>query len=69
MPCCIAPKVSGSTIAEAMAMGKLVVATDYGGSADFLDAQCGFPGAATGYTRSTTIYGHYTRDGGILGGN
>jgi glycosyltransferase involved in cell wall biosynthesis len=33
----------GLTIAEAMAMGKIVVATDYGGSRDFLDGTCGFP--------------------------
>ena len=33
----------GLTIAEAMAMGKIVVATDYGGSRDFLDAGCAFP--------------------------
>ncbi len=33
----------GLTIAEAMARGKLVVATDYGGNRDFLDASCGFP--------------------------
>ena len=33
----------GLTIAEAMAMGKTVVATDYGGSGDFLSADCGFP--------------------------
>ncbi|WP_442755016.1 rhamnan synthesis F family protein [Methylocystis sp. JAN1] len=36
----------GLTIAEAMAMGKVVVATDFGGSRDFLDANCGFPVAA-----------------------
>jgi glycosyltransferase involved in cell wall biosynthesis len=33
----------GLTIAEAMGLGKLVVATDYGGSRDFLDGSCGFP--------------------------
>ncbi len=33
----------GLTIAEAMARGKVVVATDYGGSRDFLDDSCGFP--------------------------
>jgi glycosyltransferase involved in cell wall biosynthesis len=33
----------GLTIAEAMALGKIVVATDYGGSKDYLDATCGFP--------------------------
>jgi tetratricopeptide (TPR) repeat protein len=33
----------GLTIAEAMAMGKIVVATHYGGSVDFLDETTGFP--------------------------
>jgi glycosyltransferase involved in cell wall biosynthesis len=33
----------GMTIAEAMAAGKEVVATDYGGSRDFLDETCGYP--------------------------
>ena len=33
----------GLTIAEAMARGKLVVATDFGGSRDFLDKSCGYP--------------------------
>ncbi len=33
----------GLTIAEAMAMGKPVVASDFGGSTDFLDESCGFP--------------------------
>jgi glycosyltransferase involved in cell wall biosynthesis len=33
----------GLTIAEAMAAGKTVVATDYGGSRDFLDAATGLP--------------------------
>jgi glycosyltransferase involved in cell wall biosynthesis len=33
----------GLTIAEAMARGKPVIATDYSGSTDFLDASCGFP--------------------------
>ncbi|MGU3495188.1 glycosyltransferase [Xanthobacteraceae bacterium A53D] len=33
----------GLTIAEAMALGKAVVATDYGGSRDFLDETCGYP--------------------------
>lgn len=33
----------GLTIAEAMELGKVVVATDYGGSRDFLDPSCGFP--------------------------
>jgi glycosyltransferase involved in cell wall biosynthesis len=33
----------GLTIAEAMAMGKPVVASNFGGSTDFLDESCGFP--------------------------
>ena len=36
----------GLTIAEAMAMGKIVVATHYGGSVDFLDETTGFPAPA-----------------------
>jgi glycosyltransferase involved in cell wall biosynthesis len=54
----------GLTIAEAMAMGKLVISTDYGGSRDFLDAECGFP---VRYRLRTLDrdYGHYTRGGGV----
>ena len=33
----------GLTIAEAMSCGKPVIATDFGGSTDMLDASCGFP--------------------------
>lgn len=33
----------GLTVAEAMAAGRLVIATDHGGSRDFLKADCGFP--------------------------
>ena len=33
----------GLTIAEAMALGKPVVASDFGGCTDFLDDSCGFP--------------------------
>lgn len=33
----------GLTVAEAMAMGKIVIATDFSGTRDFLDASCGFP--------------------------
>lgn len=52
----------GLTIAEAMAAGKVVVATDYGGSRDFLDATCGFPVKAS-LTRLEGDFGHYTRGG------
>ena len=53
----------GLTIAEAMARGSIVVATDYAGSRDFLDAACGFP---VRYRMKPLDgdYGHYTRDGG-----
>lgn len=34
---------TGLAIAEAMAYGKVVVATDFGGGRDVLDATCGFP--------------------------
>ena len=50
----------GLTIAEAMAAGKSVVASDFGGSRDFLDDACGFPVQ----TRTVALdrdYGHYTR--------
>src|SRR5207253_377544 len=30
-------------IAHTMGLGKIVIATDYGGSRDFLDIACGFP--------------------------
>jgi glycosyltransferase involved in cell wall biosynthesis len=53
----------GLTIAEAMALGKIVVATDYGGSCDILDAECGFP--VRYQLRSLDEdHGHYTRQGG-----
>ncbi|MCJ2122968.1 rhamnan synthesis F family protein [Methylobacterium sp. J-077] len=50
----------GLTIAEAMEMGKVVVATDYGGSRDFLDATCGFPVKAEIAALDQT-YGPYLR--------
>ena len=53
----------GLTIAEAMAKGKIVVATDFGGSRDYLDAECGFPVAAQ-QARVTQDFGHY-RAGGV----
>jgi O-antigen biosynthesis protein len=33
----------GLTVAEAMALGKPVVATDFSGTRDFLDSSCGYP--------------------------
>jgi tetratricopeptide (TPR) repeat protein len=53
----------GLTIAEAMARGKIAVATDYAGSRDFLDAACGFP-VRYRMKPLDDDYGHYTRDGG-----
>ncbi len=50
----------GLTIAEAMERGKLVVATDYGGSRDFLDGSCGFPVRAE-TVQLTESYGPYLR--------
>ena len=50
----------GLTIAEAMEMGKVVVATDYGGSRDFLDESCGFPVPAK-EVRLTQSFGPYRR--------
>lgn len=50
----------GLTIAEAMALGKVVVATDFGGSTDFLDKSCGFPVPAELYTLPEDI-GPYPR--------
>jgi glycosyltransferase involved in cell wall biosynthesis len=50
----------GLTIAEAMALGKVVVATDFGGSTDFLDKSCGFPVPAEHYTLPEDI-GPYLR--------
>ncbi|MDP4001960.1 rhamnan synthesis F family protein [Methylobacterium sp. NEAU K] len=50
----------GLTIAEAMEMGKVVVATDYGGCRDFLDATCGFPVKAA-VTALDQTYGPYLR--------
>lgn len=52
----------GLTIAEAMAAGKVVVATDHGGSRDFLDASCGFPVKWSEQVLERD-HGHYRRGG------
>lgn len=52
----------GLTIAEAMAHGKVVVATDYGGSRDFLDESCGFPVSGP-LVRLEEDHGPYPRGG------
>lgn len=48
----------GLTIAEAMALGKPVVATDFSGSRDFLDASCGYPVKAHDWMLEED-HGHY----------
>ena len=50
----------GLTIAEAMALGKIVVTTDYSGSRDFVDLSCGFP-VAFRLRELQDDHGHYTR--------
>jgi glycosyltransferase involved in cell wall biosynthesis len=52
----------GLTVAEAMAKGLPVVATDYGGTRDFLDASCGWPVPARRQRLEVTD-GHYLRGG------
>lgn len=52
----------GLTVAEAMAAGRIVVATDYGGTTEFLDGSCGFPVAANAWTLEED-FGHYFRGG------
>jgi glycosyltransferase involved in cell wall biosynthesis len=52
----------GLTIAEAMAAAKTVVATDFSGSSDFLDATSGYPVKAHPW-RLEDDFGHYTKDG------
>lgn len=52
----------GLTIAEAMAAGKKVVATDFGGSRDYLDAETGYPVKARPWTLGDD-FGHYTKGG------
>jgi len=46
------------TIAEAMALGKVVVATDFAGSRDFVDETCGYP-VPYRLHALTEDYGHY----------
>ena len=52
----------GLTIAEAMAAGKAVVATDFGGSRDFLDASSGWA-VKWHKWRLDRDFGHYTEGG------
>jgi glycosyltransferase involved in cell wall biosynthesis len=52
----------GLTIAEAMGAGKAVVATDFGGSRDFLNADNGYPVAYSRWTLEEN-FGHYTAGG------
>jgi glycosyltransferase involved in cell wall biosynthesis len=52
----------GLTIAEAMARGTPVIATDFGGSTDFLDADSGYPVRAHPW-RLEEDFGHYTKGG------
>lgn len=52
----------GLTIAEAMAAGKHVIATDFGGSADFLDGGCGYPVPGAQH-RLDGDFGHYSQGG------
>jgi GT2 family glycosyltransferase/glycosyltransferase involved in cell wall biosynthesis len=51
----------GLTVAEAMALGKPVVATDFGGTRDFLNSGCGYPVPATHWTLEED-HGHYLKD-------
>ena len=50
----------GLTVAEAMAVGKPVVATDFGGTRDFLSQDCGYPVLATHWTLEED-HGHYLK--------
>lgn len=52
----------GLTVAEAMGMGKPVVATDFGGTRQFLDTTVGYPVLARP-TRLDKDHGHYTKNG------
>ena len=48
----------GLTVAEAMAMGKPVVVTDYAGTRDFINERCGYPVPAKIWVLDQN-YGHY----------
>lgn len=48
----------GLTVAEAMAVGKPVVATNYSGTQDFVDEKCGYPVSAKMWMLDQN-YGHY----------
>jgi GT2 family glycosyltransferase/glycosyltransferase involved in cell wall biosynthesis len=52
----------GLTIAEAMAAGKPVVATDFGGTVDQLDTSTGYPVKARRW-KLDRDFGHYKKDG------
>ena len=52
----------GLTIAEAMAAGKPVIATDFGGSRDFVDSSVGWPVKAHAWQLEQD-FGHYTEGG------
>jgi len=53
----------GLTVAEAMSLGKPVVATDFSGTRDFLNASCGYPVSAKPVTL-TENHGHYLKGHG-----
>ncbi|WP_416268749.1 rhamnan synthesis F family protein [Burkholderia cepacia] len=48
----------GLTVAEAMALGKPVVVTDFGGTRDFVNSDCGYPVQATPWVLEED-HGHY----------
>lgn len=48
----------GLTVAEAMSLGKPVVATDFAGTRDFLNVDCGYPVASHPWTLEED-HGHY----------
>ena len=52
----------GLTVAEAMAKGRPVIATDYSGTTQFLDATCGYPVRADPWVLDRD-HGHYVKGG------